>query len=443
MQRSLAILLLIVATCEVAAGAATSPTVTATTHLGVAACASPLCHGAVAESRTARVRLDEYRIWLQKDRHARAYQVLLDDRSKRIAENLGIGAPQGEALCLNCHATNVPADKRGPRFQISNGVTCEACHGGAGGAPGAEGWITTHTNLGTQRADNVRRGMYPTEDPVKRAELCLACHLGTDDQFVDHRMMAAGHPRLSFELDTFTAVQPAHFRIDKDYEERKRAHVVPPVQTWAIGQLVTAREYLAALVSPVRGRTGAWPEFTLYDCYSCHQPMRGAVVAERASPDRPALPFLDSASLDLSARALAVIDAPSAAAFSAAVMRLEGEVPSLDYRATVADLSARIATAIAATVRWTPSANDAQRLLSTIAKSRTDARLPLTYAQAEQLTMAAQAIAVTLEPDPAKRSRAKGAETGLDRLFSLTRSETSFDPGKFREALRQVTKTAP
>ena len=34
--------------------------------------------------------------------------------------------------------------------------------------------------------------------------------------------MGAGHPRMSFELDTFTTVEPAHFKIDADWEKRKQ-----------------------------------------------------------------------------------------------------------------------------------------------------------------------------------------------------------------------------
>jgi hypothetical protein len=61
--------------------------------------------------------------------------------------------------------------------------------------------------------------MYPTEQPEVRAKLCLSCHFGTEDKFATHRIMGAGHPRISFELDTFTEIQPAHFRVDEDYKE--------------------------------------------------------------------------------------------------------------------------------------------------------------------------------------------------------------------------------
>jgi hypothetical protein len=53
------------------------------------------------------------------------------------------------------------------------------------------------------------------------------------DRFVTHRLMGAGHPRMSFELDTFTAVEPAHFKPDSDWEKRKR--MWDGVKVWAIG----------------------------------------------------------------------------------------------------------------------------------------------------------------------------------------------------------------
>ena len=56
-----------------------------------------------------------------------------------------------------------------------------------------------------------------------RAGLCLSCHFGNQEKFVTHRMMGAGHPRMSFELDTFTQLQPAHFVVDED---SKPGHLV-------------------------------------------------------------------------------------------------------------------------------------------------------------------------------------------------------------------------
>ena len=88
-----------------------------------------------------------------------------------------------------------------------------------------------------------------------------------------HRIMGAGHPRLSFELDTFTALQPAHFKVDADYRKRKGSW--NGVQVWAIGQAIALNTALETLMDPKRGRDGLFPELVLFDCQSCHRPMNG------------------------------------------------------------------------------------------------------------------------------------------------------------------------
>ena len=45
------------------------------------------------------------------------------------------------------------------------------------------------------RARNTELGIYPTDEPVARANLRLACHFGNRQKFVDHRLMGAGRPR--------------------------------------------------------------------------------------------------------------------------------------------------------------------------------------------------------------------------------------------------------
>ena len=89
--------------------------------------------------------------------------------------------------------------------------------------------------------------MYPTEDPAQRAELCLSCHYGSADKPMTHAIMAAGHPPLLFELATYTAIQPAHYRVDADYRQRKR--YLGPADTWAMGQVSTAERVLADLAA--------------------------------------------------------------------------------------------------------------------------------------------------------------------------------------------------
>src|SRR5687768_185860 len=81
-------------------------------HLGVASCATSVCHGKLAPQHNKNVALNEYRTWTQEDRHAQAYRTLELAESKRIAANLGLPSATTAKLCLDCHTDNIPADKR-------------------------------------------------------------------------------------------------------------------------------------------------------------------------------------------------------------------------------------------------------------------------------------------------------------------------------------------
>jgi len=234
-------------------------------HLGPASCASSVCHGKVAPDEQASVGLNEYRVWSRQGRHSQAYRLLQSELSREMARKLGLKSAVTADLCLDCHADNIPAGQRGEKFGIADGVGCEACHGGA------EQWIESHAEQGATHAGNLERGMYPTEDPEARAKLCLSCHYGTGDRFADHDLMAAGHPRMSFELETFSANQPAHFIVDEDYIERKGR--IESVNMWVTGMLFKARRELELMRSDVFEGHGLFPELAFFDCHACHHAM--------------------------------------------------------------------------------------------------------------------------------------------------------------------------
>ena len=58
--------------------------------------------------------------------------------------------------------------------------------------------LASHYAVGGTHAANVSRGMVPLDRPQVKAAVCLDCHFGSADggQFVTHRIMAAGHPRI-------------------------------------------------------------------------------------------------------------------------------------------------------------------------------------------------------------------------------------------------------
>src|SRR5438876_3747651 len=164
--------------------------------MGVVNCANSLCHGAVQPWEKANVLQNEYVTWSRVDKHARSYKILFNEQSTRIARTLGLGRASEAKICLACHTHYVAAERRGEGFELDDGVSCEACHGPS------EHWLPKHVEDGATHAGNLAAGLYPTDDPVQRARLCLSCHFGNGDRFVTHRIMGAGHPRMSFELDT-------------------------------------------------------------------------------------------------------------------------------------------------------------------------------------------------------------------------------------------------
>ncbi|HYM74001.1 MAG TPA: multiheme c-type cytochrome [Stellaceae bacterium] len=248
------------------------------THLGVQSCAGDNCHGRVTRMEGVRVQQNEYLIWSQKDKHARAYAVLKDARSLRIAKNLGLPDAEHAPLCLNCHADNVAPDHRGRQFEIADGVGCEACHGGA------STWLGIHlTDAGHQA--NIAAGMVATDRPQVRAEKCLSCHIGGSQKFVTHQIMGAGHPPMPFELDTFTAIQPAHFVVNAAYIESKGQP--NDMQIWAIGQAADVRHRMDLLLDPKNTPKGVDFELSLFDCQACHHSMSDLQWQSRAATGLP------------------------------------------------------------------------------------------------------------------------------------------------------------
>jgi len=202
---------------------------------------------------------NEYVTWIKRDKHAQAYKVLYSEKSATIARNMGIEKKAYETgRCLVCH-TVYDRDVGGQALYASEGVSCEACHGPAGG------WIAEHVELGWSHQKSLAAGMTDLRDLEVRAKVCLGCHLGDADKTVDHELIAAGHPNLSFELDNYTAALPPHWK-------EKRADRSGNVRIWAMGQAVAFREGLLQLAR--RTQSGQWPEFAEMNCYECHHTLR-------------------------------------------------------------------------------------------------------------------------------------------------------------------------
>jgi hypothetical protein len=394
-------------------------------HLGVGSCATSVCHGKLAPAPGKNVRLNEYRTWIQEDRHSVAYRTLEQDESKRIAANMGLPSAKTAKVCLDCHADNMPADKRGPKFRLDDGVGCEACHGGA------ERWIESHAGESAQHKDNLSRGMYPTEQPLERAELCLGCHLGTKDRFATHVIMAAGHPRLKFELEGFTTTQPAHFTVDADYEERKGK--IEGVNLWVTGQIESVRTMLSLLQTPIFASSVMFPELAFYDCHACHHPMENLRWnAERASMGiKPGTLRLQTHNLVVLQAIFATFDPSSLnelVVLTNALVRA-GQSDRTAVSAAAKNLLAYVnqRTALA---RRKYSRADVANLRKALIKYGASEKAG-DYASAEQIYMGVDSLSYTLGDRDAKKR-------ALDSLFKLIDSESAFSPAKFIGTAKNV-----
>jgi ribosomal protein L40E len=76
---------------------------------------------------------EQFPLW-EKSKHAQAYSTLATDKAKEFAKEKGIDNPQEADACLKCHVTGhgVKAELLGTKYDKTQGVTCESCHGAGG-----------------------------------------------------------------------------------------------------------------------------------------------------------------------------------------------------------------------------------------------------------------------------------------------------------------------
>ncbi|MFM9117653.1 MAG: multiheme c-type cytochrome [Planctomycetota bacterium] len=325
-------------------------------------CSATACHGD-ALNKPARDWTNSHTAWSVEDPHRRATELLFTPRAREIYWNLEpqrrgeekIDATDYDAFlrqrCLTCHATADsghstlvrpaarPANGPGPELTFQRklagyleGVTCAACHGDA------TDWVNQHylrswPEAGAERSQVARStGFLDLRDRQQAAQVCARCHVGqpANDQAVDqvnHDLIAAGHPRLRFELDTYLTNLPTHWnRARSDERYRATTGGSPHVDAWRQGQAEHARRLLYLTVQDPRIRwsnpqssattaaraaaatadkNGAGADragaagsgglgFAAYQCFDCHQSLatwerpkvRVARLARRESTPR-------------------------------------------------------------------------------------------------------------------------------------------------------------
>lgn len=401
-------------------------------HQGVATCASSLCHGATRPLGSYPIRQDEYFVWQRQDPHAKAHRTLHSAASRKIGTTLGIDAANDPA-CLSCHVEVASPALRGPQSHPSDGISCEACHGGA------ERWLSEHMRPGITLEEKVALGMRPTWQRETRAALCLGCHQGDGQHRITHAMMAAGHPRLVFELDTFTALSTPHYSRDADYAARKAAY--EPARDWIAGQAKTAELHLQALADG-QLMNGLMPEWMQFDCTACHHRMdAGRMQPQRMPGAEPgAVPFAD-APAQLIALWLGAVAPAEAASWREGQRRLhaaqrEGaEAVRSAAQQQLSMLRTRLRPLLAETA---PSTAQLRGLLKALAQDGSHQSAPLT---SEQRAMAMTVTADALRLQGAALSA--NANRAIASYYQAVRSADAFEPKAHAKALDAVARSLP
>lgn len=399
-------------------------------HNGVATCAGSMCHGAVNENKKTNIQHNEYITWERRDVHSRAYNKLFDKEFVAITNKLGLKKPSEEPVCLACHASDVPQKLRGTKFQMSDGIGCESCHGGS------EKWLQNHTNKQATHAENIASGLYPADDIVDRARLCLSCHYGNQQKFVTHEIMGAGHPRISFELDTFTELQPKHFTQDDDYAKRKKSY--SHVKAWAIGQAVTTESVLAMTLSNKFHPGGMFPELSLFDCHSCHHPMSDKRwQPKKGTGLKPGTVPFNDASLLMLRHVIAQVNKAEGWRFKKKVLALHAaSVESFEnFNQQAAEMAGEMPAIIKQIVKHEFTAKDIQEITASILNEGIWGGYS-DYIEAEQCAMALSVLTISWdEKIPFEKNMREQIKTEIDRMFQLVDDDEAYDQKAFRASL--------
>lgn len=322
-------------------------------------------------------------------------------------------------MCLDCHADNVPVENRGERFQLDDGVGCEACHGGA------ETYISTHVDDAATHASNIEDGLYETAEPRSRAKLCLSCHLGTSDKMASHDIMGAGHPRISFELDTFGWLQPAHYVVDNDYRERKWAG--SSVEVWTVGQVEAARQTLDLINGRLR-TGGLFPELALFDCHACHTPMSEQGWAKGGSALPPGSVRLNDANFVMLYAIASVFDPAAEKGLKQGMSRLhKGVNKGQNVDAAMSQLLAQL-NQLDTKIDASSIMGRSDDLIAAILRTATRSRM-VDYVAAEQAVMAVDMLL-------SATGQRSGHADWLNKAYDSLSNEDKFDSQRFSRVMR-------
>lgn len=415
-------------------------------YIGPGSCAATSCHGSVKPIAGSRILQNEYSTWILQDKHSRAYQALAGDVGERMAHILKLGAKAGESpKCLACHALYTTPDERGRAFEISEGVSCENCHGPA------SAWLGPHTTRSWSHEKSLALGMTDTRNVIHRTEKCLECHLGTRNKFVDHEMIAAGHPDLYFELDSFSAVMPRHWKVPRESEPGKPAEDAfwVGVREWSVGQAVQLAAAIERLTWRAKNerfdKKDIWPEYSELSCFACHHALGPAKDSWRQEHGyvgrRPGDPAWNASRYAVFRLLAKQIDSANAQELDRQMLLLSDEMsklnPDRNVVAAAASVAAPVAQRIAERLATMPyDQGMVLRLLERIPDEAETMALADERA-AEQAAMAMDSLYIPYSR-ATKPANAAEVRAAINGLFQQLENPSAYNADQFAAALRRI-----
>ncbi len=126
-------------------------------------------------------------VWL-KSKHAKAFATLATEKAKKWGAEAGVDNPQTDDRCVKCHTTahGVPDDRVSKKFDRSDGVQCEACHGA--------GKNYRKKSIMVDRDKAIAKGLVP-----QTAAVCTACHNDESPAWDPQRYTLADGTKVGFD----------------------------------------------------------------------------------------------------------------------------------------------------------------------------------------------------------------------------------------------------
>jgi hypothetical protein len=264
-------------------------------------------------------------------------------------------------------------------------------------------------------------------------------------------MIAAGHPDLFFELDSFSAVMPRHWKSPRESAPGKPVEDAAwaGVRDWSAGQAVQLRAEMERLTWRAKGerfdKKDAWPEYAELSCFACHHALAPSKDSWRQEHGfagrRPGDPAWNSSRYAVFRLLAKQIDSANTEELDRRILEVSDEMSKLNPDRGAVAASASSAAPIA------------QRFAERLAVLQYDRAIVLRILQripeeaenisladeraAEQAAMAMDSLYIAYSKD-AKPDNADDVRSAINVLFQQLENPSAYNADQFASSLRRI-----